>query len=385
VQNSKEAGSLLRRCGFVMGSKRKHSAALRLLLEKRLADVEADAVRNCGTIPESTMRDLSNLARLVELRDQAASLARRRRWPVGVAFGLTLLFASVLLFTHVHQTEIELHVVLSEVGLVLSVDHPLTDAIELSSLGAAGVDGVTFPLATDAVTRNSLKLKLIPGQQPAQLTLAPIVLPAKSHVWLRVYGVPGFCRISILAENLRLRADVSGHIDVAGTGASMTFVSPTRFLLDGGSREVELELVSSNKDQNPFVQHLPLEAMSMFRVEEFTDGDRALPRKVSSLISGTLYFDSLGGRERKLRQGEALELEQSNGVLQRIALTDGKIILEFHGVVHGIKSGDDGRTDLMPTSLEWLRARHGLYLMWGTALYFFGLVMGVLRWTGVRV
>jgi hypothetical protein len=34
----------------------------------------------------------------------------------------------------------------------------------------------------------------------------------------------------------------------------------------------------------------------------------------------------------------------------------------------------------MPTWLEWLRARHGLSLLWGTALYLFGLAVGVLRW-----
>jgi len=285
----------------------------------------------------------------------------------------------------VRQTEIELQVVLSEVGFVFSTSHPLTDAMQLSSFGASGLDEVTAPFATNAVTRSSLKLSLVAGKQPSQLTLAPILLPAKSRVWLRASGLPGSCRVSILAGNLQFRSDVNGYINVSGTNASTKFSSPKGFLLDGGSREVELELVFVNSDKNPFVQHLPLEAISMSRVEEFAEGERVLARKVSSVISGTLYFQSLGGRERKLRRGETLELEQTNGVLQSIALTDGKIVLEFHAIVHGIKSGGESRTDLMPTSLEWLQARHGLYLMWGTALYFFGLVMGVLRWAGVKV
>jgi hypothetical protein len=30
--------------------------------------------------------------------------------------------------------------------------------------------------------------------------------------------------------------------------------------------------------------------------------------------------------------------------------------------------------------LEWLRARHGLTLLWGTTAYVFGLATAVVRW-----
>ena len=40
----------------------------------------------------------------------------------------------------------------------------------------------------------------------------------------------------------------------------------------------------------------------------------------------------------------------------------------------------DTRRSLMPTYLEWLQARHGLSLLWGTTLYVFGLVVAALRW-----
>jgi hypothetical protein len=38
----------------------------------------------------------------------------------------------------------------------------------------------------------------------------------------------------------------------------------------------------------------------------------------------------------------------------------------------------------MPTYLEWLKARHGLSLFWGTSLYLFGLAAAALRWFGVN-
>lgn len=358
---------------------------LQQLLAKQLAEAEAEAVRNGGVIPESALSDVARLAELIEIRDKLKIPPRRQRWPVAVMFALTLLLASILFFTHVHETGIDMQAALSEVELGFSADRPWTDAMQLSSLGVSGLTDVTGPPGTDAVPRSSLKLSVAAGQPSGQLTLAPIFLPAKSRVWLRTSESPGSYRMSIQAKDVQFRADVMGRINIAGIGAVQSFRSPQGFLLNGGSREAELKFVFLNKEQNPFVQHLPLQTISMSGVEEFRDGDRMLARKVSSVISGVLYFESLGGRERKLRQGETLEIEPANGVLERIAVTDGRIVLEFHGIVYGIKTGDNSRTDLMPTCLEWLQARHGLSLMWGTAIYLFGLAMGVLRWAGARV
>ena len=37
-------------------------------------------------------------------------------------------------------------------------------------------------------------------------------------------------------------------------------------------------------------------------------------------------------------------------------------------------------SSLMPTWLEWIRARHGLSLLWATTLYLFGVITAILRW-----
>ena len=184
---------------------------------------------------------------------------------------------------------------------------------------SSGLNDVTGPPGAGVVPRSSLKLIVAAGQPPGQLTLAPVFLPAKSRVWLRTSEIPGSYRMSIQGKDVQFRADVIGQINIAGTRGVQTFRSPRGFLLNGGSREAELEFVFLNKDQNPFVQHLPLQTISMSSVEQFRDGDRMLARKVSSVISGVLYFESLDGRERKLRQGETLEIEPANGVLERIA------------------------------------------------------------------
>jgi hypothetical protein len=51
--------------------------------------------------------------------------------------------------------------------------------------------------------------------------------------------------------------------------------------------------------------------------------------------------------------------------------------LNFHGWVRGMRTESE---NLMPTWLEWLRARHGLSLFWGTAVYLFGLGLAGVKW-----
>ena len=69
------------------------------------------------------------------------------------------------------------------------------------------------------------------------------------------------------------------------------------------------------------------------------------------------------------------------GRSRTLRLREDRIALRFHGHVRGMSTGSaDSPRSLMPTYLEWIRARHGVELLWGTTLYLFGLIAGALRW-----
>jgi hypothetical protein len=92
-------------------------------------------------------------------------------------------------------------------------------------------------------------------------------------------------------------------------------------------------------------------------------------------------MDSLNSERRTLRPGEAIEFERSLGYVRTLSFDANSISLQYQGKARGMTTGfGETRTDLMPTMLEWLRARHGLSLLWGSTLYIFGMVVGVLRW-----
>jgi len=109
--------------------------------------------------------------------------------------------------------------------------------------------------------------------------------------------------------------------------------------------------------------------------------NRAGARYLSTIASGKLFIESLNGQQRSLRSGDALRFVSSTGEMRRLSLRAGSIHTQFQGSVRGMTVGvENAPVNLMPSLLEWLRARHGLYLMWGSGLYLFGLLSGAWRW-----
>ena len=126
---------------------------------------------------------------------------------------------------------------------------------------------------------------------------------------------------------------------------------------------------------------VPIERLALRRVDEFGDRGLSIVRTISTIVSGTLFFESLNSLQRPLRSGEALRFERSSGEMRTVRLEPGHLTMSFHGWVGGMKTGsDESPRSLMPTWLDWLRARHGLSLLWGTSVYLFGIGFAVVRW-----
>ncbi len=85
--------------------------------------------------------------------------------------------------------------------------------------------------------------------------------------------------------------------------------------------------------------------------------------------------------QRPLRSGEALRFERSSGEMRTVRLEPDHLTMSFNGRVEGMKIGsDESPRSLMPTWLDWLRAQHGLSLLWGTTVYLFGIGLAIVRW-----
>jgi len=363
---------------------------LRDLLRQQAQAASDEAVRSEGQVAAGQVEALGRLARLVEIQQAAQPARKRKRWPAAVLFGGALLIVSLLLFARVRETEIELDLAVSELSFVAPVQQALAEPMQLSDLGVSGLreielPGEHAPAAADEGDAR-LRLSVLPGEA-GSISLSTVTLSPGDHVWLRAAGTPSQCRLSLQGKPAELRADVLGAVQLkrAGAGAQrLAFAAPQPVLLRSGTEDVDLDLSFAERADSTFVPQISARDLSLSRIDELLDDPgRTLVRRLSTIESGSLYFISLGDRERKLRPGETLHFERSEGEIRTLRLRDGHIELKYHGGVRGLSTGmDASRRSLMPTWLEWLSARHSLSLLWGTALFLYGLATAAFRWLG---
>jgi hypothetical protein len=203
-------------------------------------------------------------------------------------------------------------------------------------------------------------------------------------VALRIGDVPGELRLSMSQVEGVLRADVSGTIHAAAPRWGQKVLSaatPQPIVLTPGPGAVDLDLEPASAGAALFAPGLTITELALLRVDQVSEGDRTAVRAVSTVQSGSVYLEELGGRELKLRAHEVLRFEAARGEVRSIGVKDGALTLNFHGRVRGMATGPmDHPRNLMPRWLDWLRENQPLTLLWGSAVYLFGLSGAVRQW-----
>ena len=92
---------------------------LRKLLREEVEAVGTEVIQTGGNVSEDKIEALERLARIVEICETTKPPRPRKRWPVAVILGLTLLIVTGLLSVRVPKTEIELELTLTELEFVL--------------------------------------------------------------------------------------------------------------------------------------------------------------------------------------------------------------------------------------------------------------------------
>jgi hypothetical protein len=369
---------------------------LKDLLRKLVQAAGEDTLRSGGQVSAEHVDALERLARFVDIYQTVQSPPDRKQWMVAAALVGTLLIVSLLLFLRVKETEIELDLALSEVSFVLPRQQIFAEAMNLSAFGVSGLREIQLPHAdkeeAEIIQANDgaeTALRLLPlsqGRNQGSITLGTMTPPNETRIWLIHTGQSRKYRLSLKSSDLKLRADVNGPVQIGGLGSGikqLDFAVPKAILLQAGDDEVDLDLTFPDSAKGTLSSQLSISNLLLTQIREYQDRDRTIVSRASTILSGTLYLAALNDKERKLRPGEMIQFERSQGELRTLRLMEDHIELKFNGRVSGMTTGSgDNRRSLMPTWLEWLRARHGLSLLWGTGLYLFGLLIALLKWWG---
>ncbi|HKH92640.1 MAG TPA: hypothetical protein VKA54_12595 [Gemmatimonadaceae bacterium] len=312
------------------------------------------------------------------------------RWIPAAVFVTTLVVASVLLFIRVSTTTIELTGTFTGLGFVSAQPQPLGRPVRLTALGAAGVKDARFPeeVASEG-SATALRVAVeatADTKEPGSIVVDRIVVPEGTRVWLARTDVPRQYRLSLhppATAAIEVHADVTGAATFAPAGArptTATLGAPrgVDFTSSGGTLDLDLTLAPGAP--TPRWEQLVVRDLRVHRVDD-QQAPQPLARPVSTIQSGSVYFEALGGAERKLRTGELLRFGSASGTILTLDLRDEGIASTFQGDVQEMRSGaGDAPRSLMPTLLEWLRKRQGLSLLWGTALYLSGIALTLRKW-----
>jgi hypothetical protein len=303
----------------------------------------------------------------------------RRHWPVAAAFLSALVLVTLLLSVRLRSTEIELEAVASEISFRLPVDHALTGHSALQSLQFAGAESVELQGAGDGAARStSTSLRAGSPGCSGTLLLEGVVLSRGAQVWVGKIDNSPAVRLRLNAPGAVLQATLDGCILVGG---SATHGGPRSLRVRLGRDDLDMALQGNAIGSPLFVSLLPASELSFSRVDQTVRESGTLVREVSTLTAGGLVLPGVGDNERRLRFAEDLRFERSLGELRNIESDHALLKVRFHGDVRGMTTGSlQERRSLMPTLLEWVRAQHGMSLLWGSALYLFGVFSALMRW-----
>jgi hypothetical protein len=355
------------------------------------------ALRDGGDIPPERLETLRRLQTLIDIAE-AVHGPPARNWLPAIALITSLAVASVLLFIHIPGAEVNLDASVSGLSFVMESDGPLFPGMNVSDLRVSGPQTVELlnlsPPAHPRVASSSIVSRIrLTVRNPARgsITLSSFPVPKTTQVRLEASDIPNRYRVTLQTPP---GASTGIHLSCLGEiGVIMSASTPGRYRFDfpepitsqwAPGQEIAVDLSFPPGGEIVLNPQLPVSHLSFQHVEQ--NLNRSGARYVSTIASGALFIESLNGIKRSLRSGDALQFTSSTGEMRRLSLHGGTIHAQFQGKVQGMTSGvENTPVNLMPSLLEWLRARHGLYLMWGTTLYLFGLLGAGWRWfRGVR-
>lgn len=368
----------------------KPGETLRALRDAEVAKAAEAAVQS-GGISVEDFEAIERLSQLVEYEDARTPTWRSRAPLIAVTF-VTLSVISALFFARVDSTDIELDLETTRVTFSLPTRQAVTNMLPVSKLGVGRLREAEIPRAgthNAEVVRSDdgeVAVQVMPAaaaERHGTVTLDGLILPPAAAISLTHAGTPRQYRLEISAAAPDLHVALFGPTDLLVTGSgrrTLDFDVPSGLTLRAGRDGVFVDLALQDGG-GALAQQLAARNISLQDVDESSEGNRTIVRRVSSIVSGTVYFDELDGQERKLRAGELLQFAQSEGELRSVRLDADRIVMTFQGTVHGMTIGRGrNQISLMPTWLEWLQARHGMSLFWGTALYVCGIAAAVFRW-----
>ena len=363
----------------------------RLLKDMNTLSVQKLSANNFGEIKNAIIKAVSVPAEteIIIKPNHKSTITKSLSWLVPVTALVVIgLLAVFLHLSRLSTTDIRMELSVTEMNFTLPQQQVVTNIMKLSSIGASGLENVRVPrvrtLAGEAAEGPSSAVLLsvdTTNGHSGSITVDALSLPAGMRIGVRHTDVAGEYRFFFQGKPIDLAIQVNGHVKMIlppSPPELLNFTSPGLIRLQSGKDGVDLDLNLQSPSNSIFPVPIVADSISLLRVDENYDEENSTVRTVSTILSGTIHFESLGRKKQALLPGQKIQFKKSHGTINTIELFNDHIAINFVGSVSGLTSGESiNRSNLMPTYLEWLNSRVSLSLLLVVVLVVLGIIFGL--------
>jgi S1-C subfamily serine protease len=349
-------------------------------LRARLAEISG-SLPPAGTALDPTLcNEITALEGLSHLgREHLRPAARKRPHVVRGVFLVTAALITTLVFTQYAPLQAEMDIVCSALRMKTSGAVQLTGITSLELF-----QGIEFAptIFNDAIElRPTLDIRPRAG---GSLTLGSVIIPAGSEVSIQKMSDEGTWRLGIESAEAVATLTLANAVDVAVPGqllqAEFGRGRPIALRSGTDTARLQFEMVPADRGALLLRHNIPVTEVAFEEaVDEVAPDTVGVTRGLmSSVVKGTIYNQSLGGRQVTLRTRESVELVGIEDALVReIRLQADGLHLNLSASTQRLRVGTPGALQtLNPSLVEWLAEHHALKLAWGAAAWLFALIVG---------
>jgi hypothetical protein len=362
------------------------NANLKSLVKKEFDQLSEAVI----TRHEISDEDLTKLKQLSELDAYLPKPPAHpaRRWPVILLSLGIFLIPGVMISMKVPSVEVQFNLLVTEVSWQQDQPGEIMGYVELDSLGVSSFSSIHLP-RTRATAAEELSVPpanfWLPADGSGNISLAPVSAAKGARIWLSKSPGEATAELSIKAPDSDVTVNLSGTVGIDSSGQRLgerDFGRPRPVVIRTSEPRLLDLALHFNLDQNiPFPSNIMISSLSLQQLEDVVVDGLRTPRKISTVLDGEIYNQSMNGKKYKLRKGEWLLVDGVEGEIRSMQITNEGIRLDYHGIVTGISIGSSkNKRDLMPNWLEWFGERNSVKMLWGAFLWLLSTLFGVIKW-----
>jgi hypothetical protein len=306
-----------------------------------------------------------------------------------------------LLMSGPSSTEVELETRVTSASFTLPMPQEILNNVNLSRVEASRVTCVGFELDTPqtcpwAPATTGVEVTE-PKDRRSVITVSSLRIPAGARVTLSKPSNGLSHRITVDAppsQQLTLELAVRGTT-LRTVRLTTPFVrkfdsiEPPSFVRLTLSPPFVLDLVPAPGTRIAISPIFPVSELALWENEDRLDVDRQEIRNMSSILSGSVFLESLNSKRIELRRFDQLRFAKSNGEVRTLTAESGtegdSLLLRYHGHVEGMVRGTkEHATNLMPTNLELLASNGNLSMVWKSVVLIAAMIFGAIQLHAIR-